>query len=241
MTVQIYYKNSPAKKTSGNLILFVNEKFDIKGLKTGISKSESLYISDLLKTSDLKKNILVFELNSKRKIILVSIKKDTKNSKIENLGAELYGRINLGRNCEYTINSEILNTKYPNFISHFLHGLKLKSYTFNKYKTKKKLNNIKIIAQGKSNKSFTRNKLKFQAIEKGTFYTRDLVSEPGNVLHPDEYARRLKSLKKYGIKVNVYDTKQMKKLGMNALIGVGQGSIRGSYLVTMEERIKKQF
>ena len=102
MTVQIYYKNSPAKKTSGNLILFVNEKFDIKGLKTGISKSESLYISDLLKTSDLKKNILVFELNSKRKIILVSIKKDTKNSKIENLGAELYGRINLGRNCEYT-------------------------------------------------------------------------------------------------------------------------------------------
>ena len=76
--------------------------------------------------------------------------------------------------------------------------------------------------------------MKFQAIEKGTFYTRDLVSEPGNVLHPDEYARRLKSLKKYGIKVNVYDTKQMKKLGMNALIGVGQGSIRGSYLVTME-------
>ena len=65
MTVQIYYKNSGSKKISGNLILFVNEKFDIKGLKSGISNSELSYISDLLKTSDLKKSILVFELSSK--------------------------------------------------------------------------------------------------------------------------------------------------------------------------------
>ena len=71
-------------------------------------------------------------------------------------------------------------------------------------------------------------------LKKELFYTRDLVSEPGNVLHPDEYAKRLKTLKKYGLKINVYDFKQMKKLGMNALLGVGQGSIRGSYLVTME-------
>ena len=76
MTVQIYYKNKAAKKISGNLILFVNEKFDIKGLKNDISISEISYISELLKTSDLKKNIHVFELNSKRKIVLVSIKKD---------------------------------------------------------------------------------------------------------------------------------------------------------------------
>ncbi|MDC3138962.1 leucyl aminopeptidase, partial [Candidatus Pelagibacter sp.] len=68
----------------------------------------------------------------------------------------------------------------------------------------------------------------------GTFYTRDLVSEPGNILHPDEYAKRLNSLRKYGLKVTVYDEKKLKKLGMNTLLGVGQGSIRGSYLVTME-------
>ena len=36
----------------------------------------------------------------------------------------------------------------------------------------------------------------FKAIEEGTFFARDLVSEPGNILHPDEYARRLNSLKK---------------------------------------------
>ena len=234
MTVQIYYKNGASKKILGNSILFVNEKFDIKGFKGHISTSEISYISDLLKTYDLKKNILVFELNSKKKIILVSIKKEYKNSKIENLGAELYGVISNSKNSEYSISSKNINTKYPNFISHFLHGLKLKSYTFDKYKTKKKVNNIKINVIGKIDKSSTQSRFKFNAIEKGTFYTRDLVSEPGNILHPDEYAKRLKTLKKYGLKVNIYDTKQMKKLGMNALIGVGQGSIRGSYLVTME-------
>jgi Leucyl aminopeptidase len=47
----------------------------------------------------------------------------------------------------------------------------------------------------------TKDQIKFDAIEKGTFYTRDLVSEPGNVLHPDEYARRINSLKKLGLKI----------------------------------------
>ena len=41
------------------------------------------------------------------------------------------------------------------------------------------------------NKPSTQNQLKFKALEEGTFYARDLVSEPGNVLHPDEYAKRL--------------------------------------------------
>ena len=60
------------------------------------------------------------------------------------------------------------------------------------------------------------------------------MSEPGNLLHPDEYAKRLNSMKKIGLEVNIYDDKKLKKLGVNALLGVGQGSIRGSYLVTME-------
>ena len=54
-------------------------------------------------------------------------------------------------------------------------------------------------------------------------------------MHPDEYAKRINSLRKDGLKINIYDQKKLKKLGMNALLGVGQGS-RGSYLVTMEWR-----
>ena len=234
MSIQIIHTSSSSNKTSNNLILFVDEKFNIGTLKKYISTSEFSYIQELLKTSDISKNLFIFELNSKRKIILISIKKNLKNSEIESLGAELYGRINYGQNSEYFLNSDTAASKHENFIGYFLHGLKLKSYEFNKYKTKKETRLIKVSIFGKTNKLSINSKLRFKALEEGTFYTRDLVSEPGNILHPDEYAKRLRSLKKYGLKVNIYDDKKLKKLGMNALLGVGQGSIRGSYLVTIE-------
>ncbi len=234
MSIKINYSKKIPSKSSSNLVLFVNEKFNIINLKKYISNTEFSYINDLLKTSDLKKNMYVYEVNSKKKIVLISIKKDFKNFDIENLGAAFYGRINYGKNSEYFINSDSIISKNENLIGYFLHGLKLKSYEFNKYKTKKKTRIISINVFGNKNKPSALDQLKFKALEDGTFYARDLVSEPGNILHPDEYAKRLNSLKKNGLKVNIYDEKKLKKLGMHALLGVGQGSSRGSYLVTME-------
>ena len=234
MSVQINYKNKNLKKNTNNLVLFSDENFNITLLKGHLSNTEFSYISDLLKSSDLKKKIFVFELSSKKKIVLISVKKNVKTTDIENLGAEFYGRINYGKSSEYFINSDSIKNKYVNFLGHFIHGLKLKSYQFSKYKTKKEKRLIKINVLGIKNKPSTKDQQKFKALEEGTFYARDLVSEPGNILHPDEYAKRLNSLKKLGLKVNIYDNKKLKKLGMNALIGVGQGSIRGSYLVTIE-------
>jgi len=234
MSIKINYKNSGSKKPSNNLVLFTDEKFDIRPLKKHISSSEFFYINDLLKTSDLNKNLLVFELSSKKKIVLVSIKKNIRLFDIENLGAEFYGRINYGKNTEYYINSDSIINKHKNFIGYFLHGLKLKSYEFDKYKSKKTTRIISINIIGFKNKLSSQNQLRFKALEEGTFYARDLVSEPGNILHPDEYAKRINSLKKFGLKINIYDKKKLKKLGMNSLLGVGQGSVRGSYLVTME-------
>jgi leucyl aminopeptidase len=234
MSIKINYKNNGSKKPSNNLVLFTDEKFEIRPLKKHISNSEFFYINDLLKTSDLNKNLLVFELSSKKKIVLVSIKKNIRLSDIENLGAEFYGRINYGKNTDYYINSDSIVDKHKNFIGHFLHGLKLKSYEFDKYKSKKTTRIISINVIGIKNKLSTQIQLRFKALEEGTFYARDLVSEPGNILHPDEYAKRINSLKKFGLKINIYDEKKLKKLGMNSLLGVGQGSVRGSYLVTME-------
>ena len=73
--------------------------------------------------------------------------------------------------------------------------LKLKSYEFNKYKSKKDTRLITINVVGNKNKPSTQRSIKFKALEEGTFYARDLVSEPGNILHPDEYAKRLNLLK----------------------------------------------
>jgi leucyl aminopeptidase len=234
MSIKISYVKKKTRKSSGNLILFVDEKFSINSLKKDLSNTEFSYINDLLKTSDLKKNLFVFEVNSKKKIVLISIKKKLNSFDTENLGAEFYGRINYGKNSEYSINTDSVIGKHENFIGHFLHGLKLKSYEFDKYKTKKEKRIISINVLGNKNRPSVQNQIKFKALEEGTFYARDLVSEPGNILHPDEYAKRLNSLKKDGLKVNIYDEKKLKKIGMNALLGVGMGSIRGSYLVTME-------
>jgi leucyl aminopeptidase len=234
MSIQINYKIKNPKNITTNLVLFTDEKFNLSNLKKYISSSEFFYINDLLKTCDLKKNLFVFEVNSKKKIVLISIKNDLEISDIENLGAEFYGLINHEKKSEYFINSDHISGKYENFIGFFLHGLKLKSYEFNLYKSKKEKKIITINLIGNKNKTTIQNELRFKAIEEGTFFARDLVSEPPNVLNPKEYVKRLSKLRKLGIKVTVYNEIQMKKLGMHSLLGVGRGSVNESFLVTLE-------
>jgi len=234
MSIKINYKNNISNKSAANLVLFVDENFNISGLKKYLSNSEFSYITDLLKNCDLKKDLLFFEVNSKKGVYLVSIKKDIKISDIENLGAKFHSYINYDKKKEYFVNLDTINNKIKNFVGYFLHGLKLKSYEFNIYKSKKNKKIVSINVIGNKHKISAQNHLRFKALEEGSFFARDLVSEPGNILHPDEYAKRINTLKKFGLKINIYDEKKLKKLGMNALLGVGQGSIRGSYLVTME-------
>lgn len=118
-------------------------------------------------------------------------------------------------------------------------GAKLKSYSFDKYFTKKKpseklqLKDITIMfgESAKAKKAYADLAAQADAV----FFTRDLVSEPSNVLYPDSYAKRIKALEKTsGLKVTVLGEKQMEKLGMGSLLCVGQGSEKESKLVVME-------
>ena len=234
MPIKISYSKNTSKKSNSNLILFCNEKLNLIGLKKNLSKSEFSYISELIKKRQSKQNLFLFEINARKKIVLVSIKNNLKISDIESLGAEFYKKINYGKSSEYFLISDSVISNHKDFLGHFLHGVKLKSYEFTKYKSKKNNRHISINVIGNKNKPSSQNLLKFSALEAGTFFTRDLVSEPGNILHPDEYAKRLNSLRKDGLKVTIFDEKKLKKLGMFSLLGVGMGSVRGSYLVTME-------
>ena len=231
MAIQVNYKN---KSNSNNQVLFVDEKFNTSSINGRISSHEISYLKDLLITCDLKKNLLVFEVSSKKKIILISIKKNLETSDVENLGAEFYSYINYGNKGEFSINTDNIKSTIQDFIGYFLHGLKLKSYEFNIYKSKKEKKLFLINVIGKKNKLTSKNELKFKALEEGTFFARDLVSEPPNVLNPREYVNRLLKLRKLGIKVKVYNELEMKKLGMHSLLGVGRGSINESFLVTLE-------
>ena len=78
MSIKIKYTKIKSNKITFNTVLFVNEKFNTSHIKNLISNNEFSYINDLLKTSDLKKKLLVFNVNSKKKIILISVKNNLK-------------------------------------------------------------------------------------------------------------------------------------------------------------------
>src|SRR3546814_2088813 len=74
---------------------------------------------------------------------------------------------------------------------------------------------------------------KLVKIAEGCFLTRNLVSEPANVLFPKSFAAEARKLEKLGVKVTVLGEKEMKKLGMGALLGVAQGSATEPQLLVM--------
>ena len=139
------------------------------------------------------------------------------------MGAKFYTFIKsnqLNNTCFFEQNIKEFFSKNKSFFNEFTHGLKLKSYIFNKYKSKKKGEIFEINISSKNNFLDANKNKRYESLVQGVNYTKDLVSEPGNILHPDEYASRLKKLSKYGLKVVVYDESKLKKLGMNALLKV---------------------
>ena len=67
MNVLINYKKKPSTNRFANLIFFVDEKFNLQHIKKYISIKDYLYVSDLLKTFDLKKKVISFDVHSKKK------------------------------------------------------------------------------------------------------------------------------------------------------------------------------
>ncbi|MCP4330067.1 MAG: leucyl aminopeptidase [Alphaproteobacteria bacterium] len=120
----------------------------------------------------------------------------------------------------------------------FAYGARLRTYRFDKYRTQEKPKNkptLKSLSIGCGNASKARRS--FGALDRvadGVFMTRDLVSEPANVIYPETLAKAARTLTGLGVKVEVLDEKQMGRLGMNALLGVAQGSARPPRLVVMQ-------
>ncbi len=72
------------------------------------------------------------------------------------------------------------------------------------------------------------------AVAEGVFFTRDLVNEPANVLTTDDFAARLAAMQELGLEVEILEEEDLAKLGMGALLGVGQGSESPSKVVVMQ-------
>ncbi|MBT9472356.1 MAG: leucyl aminopeptidase [Pseudomonadota bacterium] len=117
-------------------------------------------------------------------------------------------------------------------------GVRLAAYRFDRYRTKepadKKPSVIKTqVATGDDNAALAAF-APLAALADAVAFSRDLVSEPPNVLYPEEFARRVKALESLGLEVEILGEAEMAKLGMGSLLGVGQGSVRDSQLAIMK-------
>jgi leucyl aminopeptidase len=117
-------------------------------------------------------------------------------------------------------------------------GADLRCYRFDRYRTKEKpadkpkLAKLQMLASETARAKAAWEKL--APVARGVFLTRDLVSEPPNVLFPAEFADRCKKLTELGVKVEVLGPKELTKLGFGALLGVSQGSVREPRVVVMQ-------
>ena len=117
-------------------------------------------------------------------------------------------------------------------------GALLGSYRFDKYRTREKADSkpsVTALTIASRDSADAKKAYGPKAkVADGVFMTRDLVSEPANVIYPVTLAQQARSLSKLGVKISVLDEKQMAKLNMGALLGVAQGSANKPRLVVMQ-------
>ncbi len=122
-------------------------------------------------------------------------------------------------------------------IAHFALGLLLRDWRIDTYRTKLPENSKPTLKSATivSGQTAEVEKLwpDFKAVAEGVRFTRELVSEPANVIYPESFVERCQKLKGLGVELTVLDEKQMKDLGMGALLGVAQGSVRPPRLLAM--------
>jgi len=162
---------------------------------------------------------------------------------LQDLGGTLVAHLNSAGESEATFAIDLGDgaaVKPADAASHLAFGAELRSYRFDKYRTNQKpeqkpsLAGITIETEAVSAAKEAYRALGCTA--QAVFFTRDLVSEPANTLYPETLAQQAAALTEFGLSVEILDEDRMRELGMGALLGVGQGSVRPSRVVVMEHR-----
>ena len=203
MNIKVNFVGKLTKAKAVNEIIFVKNKKIKKIILNQILNSilENKLFQDQLFAQKEYKN---------KNYIFINCKKIAISSDYENIGSKLFEYLKKNKIENSYIDISKVDVNH-NQLEKIIHGAKLKSYNFNIYKSNKNKNkNINLNVVGKQMVKSNTLRKKLDALLDGVFFTRDLVSEPGNILHPDEYAKRLVKLKKIGLKVTVYNEKKLK-------------------------------
>jgi leucyl aminopeptidase len=238
-----------SQPTSGEAVIFALEGRKLTDSAQQLDKATKGSIGRAMKASRFKGkkgqtlHILAPERLKLGRLLLIGLgkAKDLDDQAWQRVGGAAYaGLANTGMSTVSILLDGIdgSSVKAGDAAANLAYGANLRSYRFDKYKTQLKddakpsVKTMKVLsrATGAARKAYA----PLAKIADGVAMTRDLVSEPPNVLYPESLANQCKELTKLGVKVQILGEAQMKRLGMGALLGVGQGSIRESKMVVMQ-------
>jgi len=179
-------------------------------------------------------SLLAPKAGIKRVLLLGTGKADAFNAlAAENLGGAIAAAVE--KEAAVTVLADALA---PELAAHLALGARLRSYRFDKYRTtlkedeKPKFAKLTVLTSGPAAAEAAYAPL--AAVADGVEFTRDLVTEPANVLYPAEFAERTEGLKKLGLKVEIFDKKDLEKLGFGSLLSVSWGSAREPRMVVLQ-------
>ena len=219
-------------------IFFCEKNFSFNREKLTFTNINYKEINSIL-SKNKNEDYFVFNYHNTRpkKIIFINQIEYKNDFEYQNIGGKVISEIRSAKEINVIFSRE--NKSLEKFYFNFFLGSFLKKYSFNKYKTIFKKNEninekINLLISTKNINFFSKIKKDIDNIVNGVFLTRDLVSEPPNYLNPQMFVNEIKKLSKLGLKVEVFDHSKMKKIGMNALLGVAQGSKNFPYFVTIK-------
>ena len=218
-------------------IFFCEKNFSFNSKKLSFIDIDYKEINSLLlKNKDEDYFVFNYYSSKPKKIIFINQKNNKDEFENQNIGGKVISEIKSAKEINVIFSNE--NKSLENYYFNFFLGCFLKKYSFTKYKTIFKKNEnakeiINLLITSSNKNFFIKIKNNIENIINGVFLTRDLVSEPPNYLNPEKFVSEIKKLSKLGLKVDVFDYSKMKKIGMNALLGVSQGSKNLPYFVTI--------
>lgn len=248
MIMEINFQSVPDKLQSRISVFLVSSDLKICGMLEKVDSENNSIIKKFFETNQVFKGkngtsstiILTLDCST---IILVGTGESGKidRKSLNSVGATITNRINAlkSEKCDVFIDGlecgEIDQQKAAAYIAE---GIKLSNYKFNKYFLDKKDDHklyLRAVDLFINNSEIATETFKQTSIvADGVIYTRDLVTEPANVIYPESFADQCSELSNLGLKVRILDETEMQDLGMGSLLGVAQGSAKAPRLVVLE-------
>ena len=232
--------------SNDNLVIIYSDK-NLLLKKKKLSTTEKNLIEKVEKLKKSKESFTDFftipDGKQIKKVLISKIKSKFGTSDTEALAGRILNQLERNKIEKVTVIIEVDSNRKDllRSIKDLTYGFLMKDYRFEKYKTITK-KDFKILslsfsfAVTQSEKKILENHIQ---MVKGIYLTRDLVSEPANELYPEKFVQLCNVLNKVGIKSEILNEKQIKKLGMNALMGVAQGSVKPPRVLVMKWNGKK--